>query len=144
LYHHPPPADADRASAGGTIPDQEGHTMPRIVVTADRHETIERHYNSEDGEWIHRSVHSYLVSFREPYGFEWTLCHAFPDTARGALQASRVAAKVQATLDARGIDGLDDTHWASRIIYGSAAYLDEEPWIVAREKADALISECRG
>jgi hypothetical protein len=55
-----------------------------------------------------------------------------------------VAARVQDKLDAHSIESLDETKWATCIIYGSDAYQDEEPWIVAREKDDALLSEFSG
>jgi hypothetical protein len=114
--------------------------MQRTIVGADRHEFIERHFNSEDGVWVHRLAHCYLVSFREPYGIEWTLYHSFADSAAGAAQAQRVAAKVQAALDACGVNGLDEARWVHRTIYGSVAYQDEELEIVQREKEDALLS----
>jgi hypothetical protein len=114
--------------------------MQRLIVSADRHETIQRRFSSEDGQWVYFPVHCHLVAFREPYGIEWTLCHSFPDSDAGASQARRVATQVQATLDAHGVEALDDTKWATRIIYGSDAYQDEEPWIVQREKEDALLS----
>jgi hypothetical protein len=118
--------------------------MQRIIVRAHQHEGVERRFDPEDCVWVHRPTYAYLVAFREPHGIEWTLDHAFPDSPAGAAHAQRVAAKVQATLDARGITGLDESRWVSRVIYGSAAYQDEEPWIVAREKDDALLSEFSG
>ncbi len=46
--------------------------------------------------WVNRPVYGYLVAFR-----------TYPDTLAGAAQAQRVAANVQATLDAHGVKGLE-------------------------------------
>jgi hypothetical protein len=78
-----PPASSHRARR----PDQ---------CNAYRHEGIARHFDTEDGVWVNRPVYGYLVAFR-----------TFPDTLAGAAQAQRVAANVQATLDAHGVKGLE-------------------------------------
>ena len=111
----------------------------RIVVDSGRCDDVQRYINEEDGWERFLTVWSYRVSFRTPYGLEYVLRHAFPDTAAGAAHAAQTAAKVQAKLDTNGVDGLDEERWNTRVMYGTQAYLDEEPFIVEREKADALM-----
>jgi hypothetical protein len=85
-----------------------------------------------------RLVAGHAVAFSTAYGHEYTHVHPFPDTADGRSAAERLAARVQRHLDSHGVDGLDLRHWAVRTIYGSQAYIDEEPGIVWREREDAL------
>ena len=110
-----------------------------IVVESGRCDDVERYINEEDGWERFLTVWSHRVSFRTPYGEEYILRHVFPDTVAGATQAARIAAKVQAKLDTDGVDGLVAECWNTRAIYGTQAYLDEESYIVEREKADALM-----
>ena len=111
----------------------------QIVVESGRCDDVERYTNHEDGWERTLIVWSHRVSFRTPYGVEYVLRHAFPDTEAGAAQAARIAARVQAKIDAEGVEGLDEECWGTRVIYGSQAYQDEEPFIVEREKADAMM-----
>jgi hypothetical protein len=90
----------------------------------------------EDGYRYTFPVYCHAVSFRTAYGIEYTLRHRFDDTPAGLVLARRTALKVQEVLREKGVDGLDLERWANRTIYGSQAYIDEEPYIVARERDD--------
>lgn len=93
----------------------------------------------------------YFVSFATAYGVEWNHLHSFPFTPGGESAARRLAMRIQAALDAAGIKGksakdegrlsefLNEGCWSNRTTYGSQAYVDEEPYIVEREKSDALM-----
>jgi hypothetical protein len=110
----------------------------RIVVDTGRLDDVKHYTDYEDGFRKYTVTWSYRVGFRT-HGIDYMLRHAFPDTEAGKAQAERIAAKVQAVLDTKGVDGLQEDCWATRVIYGSQAYIDEEPYIVEREKADALL-----
>ena len=112
--------------------------MAKIVVESGRLDDVHRWIDPEDGEVRTCLVWNHRVSFRTAHGMEYTLLHAFDDTPAGAAQAARIAAKVRAKIDAEGIEGLDEACWNTRVIYGTQAYLDDEPYIVQREKEDAL------
>lgn len=115
----------------------------RFQVSAGMVRQETRHFDAEEGEYFYRYENVWLVSFSTKYGIEYTHRHAFPETAQAA--AERLARRVEDRLNTVGLDkALDLTHWGDRVIYGSQAYIDEEPYIVAREKSDDLMSEFFG
>lgn len=110
----------------------------KLIVEFGRMDAIVRRADPDFGE-RHEIVYFYSVSFITAHGIEYTHAHTFPDTEEGAAGAERLAARVQAAVDAGGIEALDLMHWNDRVIYGSVAYQENEPFIVEREKADALM-----
>ena len=118
-------------------------------VTFGESEFDARMVNEEDGEVWYKVVRCYRVSFTTAYGVEWNHLHSFPFTPSGERAAQRLAMRVQAALDAAGIKGktakdesrlcefLTEGCWSNRTTYGSRAYVDEEPYIVERERSDA-------
>jgi hypothetical protein len=97
-----------------------------------------RRYWHEDGYYWDYSDAAIVISYNE-YGNEYVLGHTFPDI----IAAENFVKKIKVHLAAGGDLNLD--HWNfNRVVYGSQAYLDEEPYIVEREKQDALDREAWG
>lgn len=116
----------------------------RFDVMAGRMYSPESYNDPETGERRLAMRHVHTVSFTTAYGIEYMHRHSFPDTPEGLAAAERLARRVGDALAVHGIAGLDMACWVDRVIYGSQAYSDEEPYIVAREKDDALLSEAFG
>lgn len=109
----------------------------KLTVESGRFDVLVKCRDDESGETWYVGAFHYGVAFRTAYGVEYRHLHLFPDTDQGRLGAARLAVRVQAALDANGIDALDMHHWADRTIYGSQAYQAEEFGAVIRERADA-------
>jgi hypothetical protein len=76
------------------------------------------------------------LSVVETYGYEHIYLNALTEA-----QAIKLARRVQAAIEARGIEALSDDHWNTRTIYGSRAYIndgEEEAW-AWREREDARL-----
>ncbi len=73
------------------------------------------------------------VTVTDPAGYEFTHLYSGRMTEAEAL---RLEARVRSAVTAKGVEALDDTLWGSRIVYGSLAYQNEEPWIVANERME--------
>jgi hypothetical protein len=113
----------------------------KLFIEAGRDSYEVRRTHHETSEVYHTVIYYHGISFRTAYGIEYTLRHTWEDTPEGAIRAERFARRVQAVVDAKGIDGLNLNCWADRVMYGTQAYLDEEPLIVAREREDALLGD---
>jgi hypothetical protein len=107
-----------------------------FTVAHGKHDHQEWYIDTEDGFRRYTMHEYYLVSFTTQYGQEWVHSHSFPMTIDGAQKAKQLAERVQEALNEHGLNGLDETLWNVRTMYGTQAYLDEEPAIVARERAD--------
>jgi hypothetical protein len=116
----------------------------KLTVVAGRSDATHSRRDEESGETYHVTVRGYGITFTTFYGEEYNHDHQFPPTVPGLQAAERLATRVQTLLDTVGVDGLDMTHWNVRTIYGTQAYLDQEPEIVQREKDDALLNEAFG
>ena len=89
--------------------------------------------NYEDGFLYNEWPEGFVVIAYNSYGQEYNL----PFTFKTEESMDRFLDRVKAHLAAGGDLNLD--HWNfSRVQYGTQAYLEEEPYIVARERADAL------
>jgi len=93
-----------------------------------------RTYRShEDGFVYHDWPEGWVIVAWSDYGREYVHKHR-PATAEAA---EAFLAKVQARFEQGGQPDLE--HWDyQRVQYGSQAYLDEEPYIVCRERQDDL------
>jgi hypothetical protein len=89
--------------------------------------------NYEDGFWYHEWPEGFVVVGASDYGNEYIHGHTF----KTLPEAEKFAIKVQGHLLDGGLLNLD--HWVfQRVQYGSQAYIDQEPYIVAREREDDL------
>ena len=113
----------------------------RFIVSAGRVYRPDAYRDPETGETRYVEKYVHAIGFSTAYGIEYTHRHPFPDSPTGLTAAERLARRVEAVLNVRGIAGLDLDCWVDRVMYGTQAYLDEEPFTVEREKADALLSE---
>ena len=94
-----------------------------------------RQYFHEDGYYNDYSADAVVIAYNT-YGNEYVHKHVFESLDI----AERFVLRVNRHLEADG--ELDLTHWVfNRVQYGSQAYIDEEPYIVEREKQDALDQE---
>lgn len=92
----------------------------------------------EDSYYYDYSDEAVIIAY-DTYGYEYVHQHTFPDI----VAAEKIAKKINAHLESGGDLNLE--HWNhNRVIYGSQAYIDEEPFIVEREKQDALWNEATG
>ena len=112
----------------------------RFIVTAGRvWVLVDSYIHHEDGErrevWDWRNI----VSFSTEYGIEYTHLTWFSDDPAGERQACRLRRRVEAALNTKGLTAINEAGWATRTIYGSQAYIDQEPEIVERERSDALL-----
>jgi hypothetical protein len=119
-------------------------TSNDYTVNAGRLEDLVAHRDHETGEVFHRVVPGHAVEVRTRFGHSYTHLHRFDDTADGLARAERLAQAVKTVLDVDGIGGLNLDFWSVRTIYGTDAYLDEEPEIVQREREDEMGSDFFG
>ena len=109
-----------------------------LTTTFGLDDLIDTWIDPEDGERRMRIDPCYRIQVIDDYGVEYTLRHAFAFTEDGYRSCAATHARVQAQVAKHGLAGLNLALWADRVIYGSQAYCDEEPYIVEREKSDAL------
>lgn len=98
-------------------------SIESFSVSAGRQEVLEGH----------RSHHYHVVEVRTRWGHSFTHHFRFPDTNQGLGRANYFAAHVEDFIRANGVEKLDLNHWDKRTIYGTDAYLDEEPALVENE-----------
>jgi len=110
-----------------------------LVVDFGEHEIVTTWVNEEDGECRYRYDPCYRVTVDDDYGIEYTHRHAFPFTDAGYAACETLYNKVRDKIAKDGIKALDLNFWNGRIVYGSKAYCDEEPYIVKRKREDAMM-----
>jgi len=98
---------------------------------------VSRHW--EDGFIREEWPDGYIVSLWSEYG----RLYYHPRTFDTAKDADAFVDKLKAHLKAGRKPNLDNWHFI-RVMYGSQAYLDEEPQIVWQERHDALEFEAFG
>lgn len=114
--------------------------MPHVTSGSDY--MLRRKGYDEDGWAFEQHDTGWFVSFVTDDGIEYTHLWVFweGESRHAADRASALARRVQAQIDTQGVDSLDPTMWATRIVYGSEVYQREEGYIVERERADALLA----
>jgi hypothetical protein len=119
-------------------------TSDEYTVSAGRVEDVATYNDPEDGEVRQYLVAGHCVEVRTRFGHSYTHLHRFDDTPHGLARAEKLARAVKGVLDVDGMAGLNIGFWSVRTIYGTDAYLDEEPGIVQREREDDMCSDFFG